>query len=150
MATSVASISSIGDDEGYHDGTLPASHTGPSLAEPASHSQARGTDGSQYEATGTSQRLLGEENYKSRNQPTVQEMEKGSLKSRSSKPGRRSWYYDWWFWEIVGMILNLGATVAIVAIFARYNDKPLPKWKYGITLNAMLSVLSTISKVRLA
>ena len=59
----------------------------------------------------------------------------------------RSWYHDWWFWEIAGALLSLGSTVAIVVMLAVCNNRPLPVLRYGITLNAMLSVLSTIAKV---
>ena len=61
--------------------------------------------------------------------------------------GTRSWYYDWWFWEAAGALLSLGSTVAIVAMLAVCDNKPMPALRYGITLNAMLSVLSTVAKV---
>ena len=60
---------------------------------------------------------------------------------------RRSWYHDWWFWEIAGALLSLGSTIGIVVMLAVYNHQPVPVLRYGITLNAMLSVLSTIAKV---
>lgn len=63
--------------------------------------------------------------------------------------GTRSWYYDWWFWEAAGALLSLGSTIAIVAMLAVCNNKPMPALRYGITLNAMLSVLSTVAKVSL-
>ena len=61
--------------------------------------------------------------------------------------GTRSWYYDWWFWEAAGALLSLGSTIAIVAMLAVCNNRPMPALRYGITLNAMLSVLSTVAKV---
>ena len=64
-----------------------------------------------------------------------------------TKYGTMSWYHDWWFWEIAGALLSLASTVAIVVMLAVCNHRPLPVLRYGITLNAMLSVLSTIAKV---
>ena len=72
---------------------------------------------------------------------------KGSVQTHQTHYRTRSWYYDWWFWEISGALLSLGSTVAIVVMLAVCNNKPLPVLRYGITLNAMLSVLSTIAKV---
>lgn len=60
---------------------------------------------------------------------------------------RKSWYHDWWCWEIAGALLSLVSTAAIIVILALYNHRPVPVLRYGITLNAMLSVLSTTAKV---
>ena len=59
----------------------------------------------------------------------------------------RFWYHDWWFWEVTGALLSLASTVAIVVMLAVCNGKSLPVLRNGITLNALLSVLSTIAKV---
>ncbi len=72
---------------------------------------------------------------------------KESIQTNQAHYGTRSWYYDWWFWEITGTLLGLGSTVAIVVMLAVCNDKPMPVLRSGITLNATLSVLSTIAKV---
>ena len=73
---------------------------------------------------------------------------KDSAQTHQMNHDTRSWYHDWWFWEIAGALLSLGSTVAIVVMLAVYNNQPLPVLRYGITLNAMLSVLSTVAKVR--
>lgn len=78
--------------------------------------------------------------------------EEASVNSESKGPvemQKRSWYHDWWFWEIAGALLSLGSTFGIVVMLAVYNHKPVPVLRYGITLNALLSVLSTIAKVSL-
>ena len=74
---------------------------------------------------------------------------KHPLQTHQTHYGTRSWYYDWWFWEIAGALLSLGSTVAMIVMLAVCNNKPLPVLQHGITLNAMLSVLSTIAKVSL-
>ena len=63
--------------------------------------------------------------------------------------GTRSWYHDWWFWEVAGALVSLASTVAIVLMLAVRNNKPLHLVEDGITLNAVLSVLSTVAKVSL-
>ena len=73
---------------------------------------------------------------------------KGHVQIHQTQNGKRSWYHDWWFWEIAGALLSLASTVAIIIMLAVYNHQPVPVLRYGITLNAMLSVLSTIAKVR--
>lgn len=70
-----------------------------------------------------------------------------SVETNHMQYSRRSWYHDWWFWEIAGALLSLGSTAAIIIILAVYDHQPVPVLRYGITLNAMLSVLSTIAKV---
>ena len=74
---------------------------------------------------------------------------KDPLQAHQGHYGTKSWYYDWWFWEVTGALLSLGSTVAIIVMLAVCNNGPLPVLRYGITLNAMLSVLSTIAKVSL-
>ena len=73
----------------------------------------------------------------------------GPIEVHPTRYESRSWYHDWWFWEISGALLSLGSTVGIVVMLAVYNHRPVPVLRYGITLNAMLSVLSTIAKVSL-
>lgn len=60
---------------------------------------------------------------------------------------KRSWIYDWWLWELLGIVLSLSVTTAIIVILAIYDGRPVPKWPYSITLNAMISIFSTIAKV---
>ena len=60
----------------------------------------------------------------------------------------RPWNHDWWIQEIAGALLSLESNVAIIVMLAVYINQPLPVLRYGITLYAMLSVLSTITKVR--
>ena len=72
--------------------------------------------------------------------------EAGYLRPRSNTFSAR--FRDWWLWELMGSILSILCMVAIVAILAAYDRKPLPEWPYSITLNSLLSILSTIAKVR--
>jgi hypothetical protein len=53
---------------------------------------------------------------------------------------------DWWLLEIIAGMLSIVCLVAIIAILAHFNGKPLTDWHSRITPNAMISVLATISR----
>lgn len=55
-----------------------------------------------------------------------------------------------WMLEVVSCVLAVASLVAIVAVLYVYDGKPMPDWPYGITLNALVSVLSTVMKAALA
>lgn len=140
MPPSISSISSLGDEPGQQE----EDH----FKQAQNHIQSQDLANRQHEETASRQRLLAEHNAKSHQQNITDITEKTGQGIRPSRPNQQSWLRDWWLLEIAGILLSLGATVAIILILALYDNKPLPHWKYGITLNAMLSVLSTISKVR--
>jgi len=49
-----------------------------------------------------------------------------------------------WRWEILSWLMSLLAFLAIVIILAIHDGQPIPQWRFGITLNAMISILSTL------
>ncbi|RAL12401.1 DUF3176 domain-containing protein [Aspergillus homomorphus CBS 101889] len=51
-----------------------------------------------------------------------------------------------WLFEIVSCVIAVGALVAIVVVLQTYDGKPMPNWPYGITLNALISLLVTVMK----
>ncbi|KAG8162585.1 hypothetical protein KVR01_008350 [Diaporthe batatas] len=55
-----------------------------------------------------------------------------------------------WFWEVVATIFAIGAVASIIALLARYEGQPLPKWPYAITLNALIAVLTTVANAAMA
>lgn len=55
-----------------------------------------------------------------------------------------------WIWEVVAMLLAVGAIASIIALLVRYNGRPLPSWPYEITLNALIAVLTTIANASMA
>ena len=90
--------------------------------------------------------LVEQEDDEAQKEPRTEE--KGAhVDSRCSGLTKRSWLWDWWLWEIAAIVLSLGVTAATVVILIMYEGQPLPSWPYNVTLNAMLSVLSTIAKV---
>lgn len=55
-----------------------------------------------------------------------------------------------WTWEVVALLLAVGAVASIIALLARYDGRPLPSWPYEITLNALIAVLTTIANASMA
>ncbi|KAI9721228.1 MAG: hypothetical protein M1812_002389 [Candelaria pacifica] len=50
----------------------------------------------------------------------------------------------WWLWEVLSCILALAALVAIYGTLYAYNGRQLPDWPSGITLNALIALLSAV------
>lgn len=55
----------------------------------------------------------------------------------------------WWFWELCGASLSVAAFCATVIILKAYDGHPLPALPDDITLNAIVSVLGTVTKTSL-
>lgn len=55
-----------------------------------------------------------------------------------------------WALEVVSSVVAVAALVAIIAVLYAYDGKPMPDWPYGITLNALVSLLSTVMKAAMA
>ncbi|KAL5359479.1 hypothetical protein BJX96DRAFT_164468 [Aspergillus floccosus] len=55
-----------------------------------------------------------------------------------------------WTLEILGCLTSIVFLVAIIAVLFYYDGRPMPQWPYGITLNALVSVLSTVMKATMA
>jgi hypothetical protein len=53
---------------------------------------------------------------------------------------------DWWSWELTGIATSALSFGAMIAVLLYYDDKPGPKWQFGITVNSILSWTSTIAK----
>ena len=54
----------------------------------------------------------------------------------------------WWF-ELLAITFSSSCLVAIAVILRVYQEKPLLPMAYGLTLNAIISVLATVSKAAL-
>ena len=107
------------------------------------------TAADQTNETVTAEPLLSRRNSGQREEMIADYEMKDPIQSHQMYHGTRSWYHDWWFWEVAGALLSLASTVAMVVMLAVCNGKPLPVLRNGITLNAMLSVLSTVAKASL-
>jgi hypothetical protein len=51
-----------------------------------------------------------------------------------------------WFYEVIAMIFSLMCFTGIIAALMVYDDKPAPGFSYGLTLNAIISLLAAASK----
>lgn len=71
--------------------------------------------------------------------------------TRSAKACRSPWhgYQDSWYPELTALILSLSCLIATSIILKSYDGKPNPKMSWGLTLNAIISILATTSKVSL-
>lgn len=56
---------------------------------------------------------------------------------------------DYWAWEWMALVVSLIAVIASAATLMVFDGKPIPKWSWrsnGVTVNAILSVLSALSR----
>ena len=145
--SSISRVSSIGRQTVEPEGFLHTLAGTGSTSEPGQSrgDQRKATD--QVNNTATTEPLLQCRDSSHHEEQLANSETKVPVETHRLQYGRRSWYHDWWFWELAGAILSLGSTVAIIVLLAVYNHQPVPVLRYGITLNAMLSVLSTIAKV---
>jgi hypothetical protein len=51
-----------------------------------------------------------------------------------------------WSIEILSCIMSLAALVAIIIVLKEYDQKSMPSWPLGITLNTLLAFLTAISQ----
>jgi hypothetical protein len=52
-----------------------------------------------------------------------------------------------WFWELISAIISLAALFGLLIILHKYNGRPQEEWTYKISINTLISVLSTIIRV---
>jgi hypothetical protein len=61
-----------------------------------------------------------------------------------------SWFYritlDTWIPEILALFISAASIIAITVILLSYNTTKSPELPYGITLNAIVSILAVVSR----
>lgn len=57
--------------------------------------------------------------------------------------------HNWWPWELGYWLCSLAFLVAIIVVLAVFDGQKLPKWKFGITVNTLVSVFATINILQL-
>ncbi|KAE8381878.1 hypothetical protein BDV26DRAFT_278485 [Aspergillus bertholletiae] len=55
-----------------------------------------------------------------------------------------------WIWEILSCAIAVASLAGIIVVLYMYNGKSMPDWPYGITLNAVISLLTTLMKAAMA
>ncbi|KAI1332878.1 hypothetical protein F5Y16DRAFT_356859 [Xylariaceae sp. FL0255] len=58
----------------------------------------------------------------------------------------RNLWLDTWLWEALAGVLSGTCFILIIIILKFYDQNPVPQFAYGITLNAIISILATFSK----
>lgn len=71
-----------------------------------------------------------------------------------AQPQHKSRYCAWlpttiWSLEILSCVIASLCLAAIVGILSMYHGRPLPQWRYDITINALISVFTAIFKMAL-
>ncbi|RWA04940.1 hypothetical protein EKO27_g10171 [Xylaria grammica] len=55
------------------------------------------------------------------------------------------WVNDYWIWEFASWIVSSLLLAGVVLTLSLHQDQPLPEWPFGITINALISFLSSLS-----
>lgn len=103
----------------------------------------------QYEASGPEKRkaLTRDSEYYVL-QPTGPNASQESLQPQARAglpllPSKRAWG---WSWELLCLAVVVICFAAVVGLLLALQDRPVPDWPSGITVNALLSVLVTVMK----
>lgn len=74
---------------------------------------------------------------------------KTSLPSEETRLSRFlcRWVTDWWGAEIFCWIIAALSLLSIVIVLESHKNQPVPKWPFKITINALISILATISQM---
>ena len=80
----------------------------------------------------------------------TQEKQQGVEQNRQHNPNlKRRWRQlsiDLWIWEVGSLLLSTCCVGAIIVILLEYDNKPLPTWNYGLTINGVISILAVVAK----
>jgi DMSO reductase anchor subunit len=49
----------------------------------------------------------------------------------------------WWLWELLSWCCAAACLGAIAILLAVYSGRPVPEWRWGLTLNSYISILGT-------
>ncbi|KAI0162646.1 hypothetical protein BJ166DRAFT_273711 [Pestalotiopsis sp. NC0098] len=56
------------------------------------------------------------------------------------------WVINAWIFELLSLLVSAVCLVGIVLTLSLHDGNPLPRWPFSISINALISALSTISK----
>ena len=79
----------------------------------------------------------------------VEEPDSDSDSPEKKKAAPTDWILpilDTWFYEIFAIGFSLACFISIIGVLAAFNQEPAPSLSYGLTLNAIISILATASK----
>ncbi|KAI1430193.1 hypothetical protein F5Y12DRAFT_722466 [Xylaria sp. FL1777] len=55
------------------------------------------------------------------------------------------WLTDYWLWEFASWFTSTLLLAGVVLTLSLHQNQPLPEWPFGITINALISFLSSLS-----
>lgn len=90
--------------------------------------------------------LLQEHELKVRSDGSGSDGDDGSSKKKNFLETIKDCYTNGWFTEILAVIVSCGCAAAIPIVLGVYNHDPVPKLPWDVSLNALVSVLSTVAK----
>lgn len=56
------------------------------------------------------------------------------------------WFLEWWMLEILSWGLGLVCMVIIAIVLAKYDGKPDPRWRIGLSIGSFISIFSGFAK----
>lgn len=80
-------------------------------------------------------------------QPKDNDKLEPSIEDAKRKRGIHHWSRletDWWMKELGALLLSFSSLLCIVLILRIHEGRPLPDWPLSITINALVSIFSTI------
>ena len=51
----------------------------------------------------------------------------------------------YWLFEVLCIILSMACLIAVAVVLHSFDGHPVPTWHYGITLNAIISLLASVA-----
>jgi hypothetical protein len=75
---------------------------------------------------------------------------KADEKSKTEKKQGRLLTNGTWKFEILALVVALGAIGAIIGVVFRYDGRALPDWPHDITLNALIALLATFANATIS
>ncbi|MCJ1415856.1 hypothetical protein MMC32_002190 [Xylographa parallela] len=87
--------------------------------------------------------------YKRDEHSPIEEPFLKGTKSVGEKPPQLhplAFVYRWWLWEALTITLSIAAIAAIIIVLREFDSRPPPELPSGVTLNAVVSLLSTVTK----
>jgi hypothetical protein len=72
--------------------------------------------------------------------------ERGDCPTEETTEKRRSVPAKGILWDIVSLVVATASLIALAAVLHACDNKPTPDWYFGVTLNAIISILSTTFK----
>jgi hypothetical protein len=76
-------------------------------------------------------------------QPTIQSKGPDTLSSKPKSKSRNVCLPQTWLYETASLVFAMLSLIGLIILLQCYENKPVPQWYAGITLNTMVSIVST-------